>query len=130
MLIDRRASVAKFEKMLESGELWEEERELRGGPEKAWQYFFEQNPWIFGYGLTMLACDGLDDEKLEQITSGANVFDGAGKRIDAILRARGLIQSLLFCEIKHHEVDLLQRARYREPDVYVINDEIRGAVAQ
>ena len=26
-------------------------------PEAVWQAFFERNPWIFGYGLSLIACD-------------------------------------------------------------------------
>ena len=54
---------------------------------------FEENPWIFGYGLNLISAEALDEEKLEQITTGSSVFGGAGKRSDAVLRMRGVISS-------------------------------------
>lgn len=64
------------------------------------------------------------------ITTGANVFTGGGKRIDAAMRTRGFIQSLLFAEIKRHDTSLLVPQQYREPDVYQVSKELSGAVAQ
>jgi hypothetical protein len=61
-----------------------------------------RNPWIFGYGLNLIACKSLDEHKLEQITTGADIFRGAGKRSDAVLRSKGYVSSLTFCEIKRH----------------------------
>lgn len=67
---------------------------------------------------------------MEVITTGTNVFTGAGKRIDAAMRTRGFIQGLLFAEIKRHDTDLLMAQQYREPDVYQVSKELSGAVAQ
>ncbi|MER5871801.1 Shedu immune nuclease family protein [Streptomyces sp. NPDC002044] len=100
------------------------------GPEAVWQSFFEENPWIFGYGLNLVACEPLDDGKLERITTGANIFTGAGKRSDAVMRSKGFISSLLLCEIKTHMTPLLASAPYRPPDVYQVSKEVVGAVAQ
>lgn len=99
-------------------------------PEAIWQQFFEQNPWIFGYGLSLIACDSYDDNKLEQITTGASKFGGAGKRSDGVLRTRGIVSSLLFCEIKRHDLPLLANTQYRKPDVWVPSHEVVGAVSQ
>jgi hypothetical protein len=90
----------------------------------------KDNPWIFGYGLKLVSTEGVRPERLEQVTTGAGLFTGGGKRIDAALRTRGFIHSLLFAEIKHHDTDLLKRAPYRPPDVYQVSDELSGAVAQ
>ncbi|UIX29905.1 Shedu immune nuclease family protein [Streptomyces sp. GQFP] len=100
------------------------------GPEAVWQGFFEENPWIFGYGLNLVACEPLDDGKLERITTGANIFTGAGKRSDAVMRSKGFISSLLLCEIKTHRTPLLASALYRAPDVYQVSKDVVGAVAQ
>ena len=86
--------------------------------------------WIFGYGLTLLACEKFSDKKLEQITSGANIFTGAGKRSDAVMRTKGFLQTLLFAEIKTHTTDLLMTRPYREPDVYQVSTHVSGAVSQ
>ncbi|MER6827448.1 Shedu anti-phage system protein SduA domain-containing protein [Streptosporangium sp. NPDC000563] len=92
--------------------------------------FFEDNPWIFGYGLNLIACESYDDQKLQQLTTGASKFGGAGKRTDGLLRTRGIVSSLLFCEIKRHDTPLLVANQYRKPDVYAPSYEVVGAVSQ
>ncbi|MEO3852967.1 Shedu immune nuclease family protein [Streptomyces sp. B8F3] len=94
-----------------------------------WQAFFEANQWIVGYGLNLIACESINDGKPECITTGANIFGGAGKRIDAIMRSKGLISSTLFCEIKTHDTELLSKTPYRA-GVYRASKELGGGVAQ
>ncbi|MCP3977510.1 MAG: DUF4263 domain-containing protein [bacterium] len=132
MLVDRRSTLDHFERLLADPDFFNSEQERLGlsGPEAVWQRFFETHQWIFGYGLTLVSCDSIGTEKLEVITTGANVFTGGGKRIDAAMRTRGFIQSLLFAEIKRHDTDLLTKQPYREPDVYQVSKELSGAVAQ
>lgn len=132
MLVDRRKTLDQFERLLTDDEVIEAEQQQLGlsGAEAVWQHFFEDNPWIFGYGLTLVSCDAISKKGLEAITTGANVFTGGGKRIDAAMRTRGFIQSLLFAEIKRHDTDLLMKQQYREPDVYQVSKELSGAVAQ
>ena len=132
MLVDRRQALALFERMLNDPNFVEQERRRLGnkGPEGVWQQFFEDNQWIFGYGLKLVACKAYSDEKLEQTTTGANLFTGGGKRIDAAMRTRGFIQSLVFTEIKTPLTDLLVPEPYRAPDVYQPAKELSGAVSQ
>ncbi len=129
MLVDRRRALVVFERMLNDPDFAEEERLRLGknGAEGVWQQFFEDNQWIFGYGLKLVACEAYSDEKLEQATTGANLFTGGGKRIDAAMRTRGFIQSLLFTEIKTPLTDLLVAEPYRKPDVYQPAKELSGA---
>lgn len=131
LLANRKKQLDRFEKLLTDPGYFEQEK-LRLGKkdEGVWQGFFEENQWIFGYGLKLVAVDALDNEKLERITTGANIFKGAGKRIDALMRSRGYISSLLFCEIKNHRTPLLAGTLYREPDVFRVSKETSGAVAQ
>ncbi len=98
--------------------------------EAVWQSFFEENTWIFGYGLTLLACEKYGEDKLEQVTSGWNAFTGGGKRSDALMRTKGFVQTLLFAEIKKHDTPLLMMQQYRKPDVYQVSRELSGAVSQ
>ncbi|ONI85686.1 hypothetical protein ALI22I_28390 [Saccharothrix sp. ALI-22-I] len=132
LISNRKAQLAVFEKLLNDPAFFEEERARRGkkGPEAVWQDFFEENTWIFGYGLKLVACTPLDPEKLERATSGANIFTGAGKRADAVMRSKGYIGSLLFCEIKTHLKSLLEKVPYRPPDVYQVSSEVSGGVSQ
>jgi hypothetical protein len=137
LLANRKAELDHFEKLLTDSAFFDAERQLMatasGQPakkESVWQHFFEKNPWIFGYGLSLISCEALDDKKLEQITTGASLFTGGGKRVDAVMRSRGYVSSLLFCEIKTHETPLLMADAYRKPDVYQPSSQLTGSVAQ
>ena len=131
VLLDRRAALEHFGRLLhEEGFFDAEHTRLGGNPEKVWQDFFEANAWIFGYGLTLVSHTGLDARRLEQVTSGQNVFAGAGKRSDALLRSNAAVSTLLFTEIKRHDTPLLAGTPYREPDVYRPGNELVGGVAQ
>lgn len=72
----------------------------------------------------------LDSKKLEQVTSGSDFFS-KGKRIDALLKSQGAINSLCFCELKLSSDNLLKQAKsaYRE-ESWQISDDLAGAIAQ
>ncbi len=132
LLLDRKSKLHYFSKLLSDPNFFDQERKKDGldlKKEKLWQNFFENNPWIFGYGLQLVSCEGLDDKKLEQTVVGNDIIDGAGKRIDALLKTKGLISKFLFCEIKTHLPNLLMEP-YGRPGVFVPAKELRGAVAQ
>ena len=74
--------------------------------------FFEKNPWIFGYGLGYIFLLGLDDKKLEQVVQGHSVASH-GKRVDALMKTKGVISNLCFIEIKTHVTELLNTKPYR-----------------
>jgi hypothetical protein len=101
MLVDRRKTLEYFERLLHEDGFIDSERGRLGlkGVEAVWQRLFEDNAWIFGYGLTLVSCEAMSEKGLEAITTGHNVFTGGGKRIDAAMRTRGFIQSLLFAVI-------------------------------
>lgn len=129
-LAHRKQQLDVFKGLLYDPDYFERTRlewELRG-TEAVWQAFFEQNPWIFGYGLDYIFTTGLDDKKLEQVTSGYDV-NQSGKRVDALLRTRGLISLLCFVEIKTHETALIHNRPYRS-ECWRISDELSGSVAQ
>ncbi|OBF31981.1 hypothetical protein A5719_29840 [Mycolicibacterium peregrinum] len=132
LMINRKSVLERFRRMLAEPEYFSEEQARLGKTrlEDVWQCFFEENPWIFGYGLSLISCESYDDQKLEQITTGASLFAGAGKRSDAVLRMRGAVSSLLFCEIKRHDTPLISGTPYRAPDVYRASNEVVGAVSQ
>ncbi|MGZ5095993.1 MAG: Shedu immune nuclease family protein, partial [Burkholderiales bacterium] len=52
-----------------------------------------------------------------------------GKRVDALLRTRGVISSLCFVEIKTHRTDLLQEEPYRS-GCWAASGELIGGIAQ
>lgn len=131
LISNRKEQLKRFERLLTDSDYFQQEESLATtrGAEAVWQAFFETNQWIFGYGLNLIACESIDDGKLERITTGANIFGGAGKRIDAIMRSKGLISSMLFCEIKTHDTELLAKTPYRA-GVYQASKELGGGVAQ
>ena len=131
LISNRKEQLQRFERLLTDSDYFQQEESLATtrGSEAVWQAFFETNQWIFGYGLNLIACESIDDGKLERITAGANIFGGAGKRIDAIMRSKGLISSMLFCEIKTHDTELLAKTPYRA-GVYQASKELGGGVAQ
>lgn len=98
--------------------------------EDLWQKFFEKNTWIFGYGLNFVFNSTLDDKKLEQVVSGFD-FNNAGKRADAFLKTKGIIESFCFAEIKTNKTDLLIKVRtsYR-PECWAPSNELTGAISQ
>jgi hypothetical protein len=98
--------------------------------EGVWQKFFENNTWILGYGLDYIFNSELDSKKLEQVTSGSN-FLSKGKRIDALLKSHGAINSICFCELKLNSDSLLKQVKepYRG-ESWQISDALAGAIAQ
>jgi hypothetical protein len=139
LLVDRRDALEEFRLLLEDDAHMEAQKEAhpKKSVEAVWQDFFEANTWIFGYGLQLVACASLDDEKLEAITTGADAFSGQGDRVDALMSTRGYISALMFVEIKRADTDLLAGRRSDETGhttyrsgVYVPSRELVGAVSQ
>jgi len=128
----RKDQLEKFERLLEDDEYFENERAIINvkGNEAVWQNFFEKNTWIFGYGLNYVFNTPLDDKKLEQEVAGYN-FNNSGKRIDAFMKTRGIINSFCFGEIKTHKTELLKMVKdpYRG-ECWAISNELAGAISQ
>ena len=125
----RKRQLKVFERLLEDdGYFSRMKSQKRCGNEALWQRFFEKNPWIFGYGLSYIYLSNLNQKKLEQVVSGYSVFR-QGKRVDALLRSRGVISSLCFVEIKTHKTGLLEAESYRG-GCWAPSRELAGAVSQ
>jgi len=126
----RKAQLDTFRNLLNDPEFFSTKREewQKRGDEAVWQQFFEQNPWIFGYGLQYVFTTNLPDRRLEQVVAGASV-SGKGKRVDALLRTLGAISSLCFVELKTPSTPLLAAKEYRA-ECWPISAELAGAVAQ
>jgi len=96
--------------------------------EGLWQSYFEKNPWIFGYGLGYIFLSSLNDKKLEQVVQGYSI-DNHGKRVDALMKTKGVISNLCFIEIKTNLTNLLESKPYRS-GCWAPSKELSGAVAQ
>lgn len=126
----RKKQLQVFKQLLEDHEYFESLRIQNGcSTEALWQQYFEKNQWVFGYGLSYMAVSGLTDRKLEQVVQGHSVAGSNGKRVDALLRTRGIISSLCFVEIKTHKTPLLQSKPYRS-GCWAASDELAGGIAQ
>ena len=125
----RKKQLDYFERLLNNVEYFDKVMRKTGySKESVWQHFFETNHWIFGYGLGYIFLSGLDDKKLEQVVQGYSI-NHHGKRIDAVMKTRGIISSLCFVEIKHHMTKLLEDKPYR-PGCYAPSNELAGALSQ
>lgn len=128
----RKEQLEKFEKLLNDPDFFcQEKLELNHRTDEAvWQTFFEKNTWIFGYGLNYVFNSPLEGEKLEQVVKGSTVFD-SGKRVDGLLKTRGLISSFCFAEIKTHKTSILTPTKhpYRS-ESWSASQELTGGIAQ
>jgi hypothetical protein len=123
----RREVVSTLREWLDDDDAFAQARTAAGGPEKAWQKLLEQNPWVLGIGLGGQLLTSWEEGKLEQTVVGRSI-KGVGKRADALLRTAGIIGSLAFAEIKHHQTRLLGE-EYR-PGSWSPSKEVAGAIVQ
>lgn len=125
----RKKQLEWYEKLLNDSKWFEEIKDKKGTTKEGlWQYYFEKNSWIFGYGLGYIFLEGLDDKKLEQVVQGHNV-NSHGKRVDALMKTKGIISNLCFVEIKTHTTQLLDSKPYRT-GCWAPSKELAGAIAQ
>ena len=96
--------------------------------EGLWQKYFEKNPWKFGYGLGYIFLSSLDDKVLEKVVQGYSLSNH-GKRVDALMKTKGIISSLCFVEIKTHKTSLIDNKPYRS-GCWAPSKELSGAVSQ
>lgn len=123
----RREVAATMRLWLDDDDAFAEANAAAGGPEKAWQKLLEANPWILGIGLGGQLFTSWVEGKLEQTVVGRSI-KGVGKRADALLRTAGIVRSLAFAEIKHHQTPLLAE-EYRS-GAWSPSKEVSGAVVQ
>jgi len=125
----RKKQLEVFEKLINDSEYFNELKKLKDcSPEALWQRYFEKNSWVFGYGLGYIFLSGLNDKKLEQVVQGHSV-ETHGKRVDALMKSKGIISNLCFIEIKTHETELLEGKPYRS-GCWAPSKELAGAIAQ
>ncbi|MDP8202859.1 MAG: DUF4263 domain-containing protein [Candidatus Tenebribacter burtonii] len=116
---NRQKSLKEFELML-----------INDPSESEWQLFFEKNQWIFGYGLNYIFSSSIDNKKMEQVIKSYD-FNSSGKRVDFLLKTKGLINSICFAEIKTSTTPLLKEVKnpYR-PECWQASNELSGALSQ
>ncbi len=131
----RRKQLSIFKQLLDDDAFFRHTKEERGKTrdEDLWQQFFEENKWIFGYGLNYVFMTSLDGKKLEQVTTGYD-YEQSGKRADALMKTVGDISNLCFVEIKTHLTELLHSANGDRPAYrsacWRMSPELAGGIAQ
>lgn len=125
----RKKQLSVYESLLSNQNYFDDlKRRKNCSSEGLWQRYFEKNPWVFGYGLGYIFLSNLDDKKLEQVVQGYSV-DSHGKRVDALMKTKGIISNLCFVEIKTHLTELLESNPYRS-GCWAPSKELAGAIAQ
>lgn len=125
----RKKQLGVFDRLLSDEAYFNTLMEKSGkGPEELWQRFFEKNPWIFGFSLSLINFGPLDGRKLEQTVRGRDLT-GPGKRVDALLRSHAFLSTTAFVELKRHDTNLVIETPYR-PGVWQPSGELAGAVSQ
>ena len=113
---ERSAILTKFEDMLNDNTLVESD----------WQSFFEENTWIFGYGLRYQFLRVVQD----QPNYGGTAIDGqGGQRGDFLTATEAETKFTCLVEIKKPDTLLLQNEQYRN-GAWGISKELAGAVSQ
>ncbi len=94
--------------------------------ENAWQSFFEENTWIFGYGLRYQIIRVV---QAQPNYGGAAVNRQGGQRGDFLGATEAETKYSCLVEIKKPETQLLQREEYRN-GAWGISADLSGAISQ
>lgn len=113
---DRMAALQRFEILLGN----------EAASENDWQDFFEQNKWIFGYGLRYQILRIIQPQPNY---GGADITGTGGQRGDFLTATEADTRFTCLVEIKKPTTDLLQRTPYRN-GVWSASSELAGAIAQ
>jgi hypothetical protein len=113
---DRTTVLRRFETMLTDENL----------PESDWQNFFENNTWIFGYGLRYQILRILHSQPNY---GGSDVSGSGGQRGDFLTTTEAEKKFTCLVEIKKPNTLLLQNSEYRN-GVWGVSSELSGAVSQ
>jgi hypothetical protein len=113
---DRQLVVRQFEEMLSDGSLIEED----------WQNFFEENTWIFGYGLRYQI---LRVVQTQPNYGGTDVTGRGGQHGDFLTATEAGTKFTCLVEIKKPTTQLLQSSQYRN-GAWGASSELSGATSQ
>ena len=113
---NRTTILNKFEKMLKEDAL----------TEQSWQNFFEENTWIFGYGLRYHFLRVIQNQPNY---GGDSVNGRGGQRGDFLTTTEAATKFSCLVEIKKPSTKLLQKDQYRN-GAWGISADLAGAISQ
>jgi hypothetical protein len=113
---DRATVLAEFEDKLKQ----------RKVAESWWQSFFEQNKWIFGYGLNYLILRPVGNQPRY---GGLDVRGKGLQKGDFLEASQATIKFTVLVEIKRPDAPLLKAAPYRA-GAWQVSDDLAGGTAQ
>ena len=114
--LSRSQVLVQFEKMLGDSTL----------AEGVWQKFFDENKWIFGYGLRYQI---LNIAQSQPNYGGTDITGKGGERGDYLTHTEGDAKFTCLVEIKRPDTLLMQSKIYRN-GAYGVSDDLAGAIAQ
>ena len=114
--LSRSKVLVQFGEMLEDSSLTEGD----------WQKFFNENKWIFGYGLRYQI---LNIAQSQPNYGGADITGKGGERGDYLTHTEGDTKFTCLVEIKRPDTSLMQSKAYRN-GAYGVSDSLAGAIAQ
>lgn len=92
-----------------------------------WQIFFEQNKWIFGYGLDYHI---LRQEQTQPLYGGSRVDGGGGHKGDYLASTVGDLNFTVLVEIKTPATKLLQGSNEIRSGAWSLSKDLTDAVSQ
>ena len=113
---DRIDALKKFKELLNDGRVTEDD----------WQIFFENNTWIFGYGLRY---QFLKTIQSQPNYGGASLSGKGNQRGDFLTVSEASVKYTCLVEIKKPSTKLLRSPDYRN-GACAISDELAGAISQ
>ncbi len=116
-LLKRRETLNRFKADLD----------LKKDDEAHWQRFFEQNKWIFGYGLDYQV---LRQERSQPYYGGKNVTGSGGEKGDYLASTIGDINFTVLVEIKTPSTPLLSGTKEIRNGAWSLSKELTDAVTQ
>lgn len=95
--------------------------------ENKWQDFFEENKWIFGYGLNYQI---LKQEQVQPHYGGTIISGAGGQRGDFLTSTVGDINFTVLVEIKTPETPLLQGTKEIRNGAWSLSKDLTDALSQ
>jgi len=95
--------------------------------ESYWERFFRRNRWIFGYDLSYQFLTSVQDQPNY---GGVEVTGGGTQLGDVLTRTEADARFTVLVELKRPSTRLLHPEPYRGQNIYRVDDELAGGMAQ